>query len=73
MEGIRKSDNRIIFIVPEHSDAFDETFSLSSLVYYSGKTLKNVLRFCENKIAYIVPGQVSEIDYKLAVRLNLPI
>jgi len=51
MEGIRKSDNRITFLVPEHAQQFDETLSLSSLLYYSGRTLKKILRLCENRFA----------------------
>jgi len=73
LEDISKDQNKVTFFVPQHADKFPSTFSLSTILYYSDKTVKNIQRLCEGKNAYIVSGYNSTIDQRLAVRLNLPI
>nr|CAG4711615.1 unnamed protein product [Naegleria fowleri] len=71
--GVEEPMKRVKFVTPENSDKFQENLSLSTLVYYSQRTLKHIKTLVMGKVAFIVPGHIGKDDLRLAIKLQLPI
>ena len=71
--GIKNIESRLIFVVPDANKFLPYYFSLSKLLFFSPKTLKQIKKIIKNENAYIVPGIINEIEEKISVYLNIPI
>ena len=70
---IDSGNKRVHFVVPENIDRFPNHFSLTQILLYSPKTLQRIKSMIKGKQSYIVPGNVSQDDVKLSIRLAIPI
>lgn len=52
---LKNFKDRLHFIYPENTKRFPSHFSLSKLLYYSPKSLKQLKSIIQNKNGYIVP------------------
>ncbi len=71
--GIENPRLRIKIIVPENMERFPSHISLTSLLLYSPRSIKRILRFINGRDAYIVPGSLGPEERRLALRLNVPL
>jgi len=60
-------------IVPENLDRFPSHMSLTSVLLYSPRSIKRIVRFINGREAYIVPGSIGAEERRLALRLNIPL
>lgn len=70
---VKPESNRVLFLTPNQVNKFPAHTNLSSLLYYSDDTLNDIREIVRDKVAYIVPGHMNDVDLKLAVNLKLPI
>ncbi|EFC42140.1 hypothetical protein NAEGRDRAFT_69956 [Naegleria gruberi] len=71
--GVEEPMRRLKVITPESNDKYPDSTSLSSLVYYSQRTMRHLRTLVMGKTAYLVPGQLGKDDLRLAIKLQLPI
>ncbi len=71
--GVENPKSRMRIIVPENLDRFPSHMSLTSVLLYSPRSIKRILRFINGREAYIVPGSIGAEERRLALRLNIPL
>ena len=71
--GVENPRLRMKIIVPENMERFPSHMSLTSLLLYSPRSIKRILRFINGRDAYIVPGSLGPEERRLALRLNIPL
>lgn len=64
---VEEPNKRFHLIVPENYVRFHEHLSLSQVMLYSPKALRQIQNLIDGKQAYIVPGKVGENDIKLSI------
>eukprot|EP00945_MAST-04E_sp_MAST-4E-sp1_P006243 g6243.t1 len=71
--GVEDPKTRFKIIVPENLERFPSHMSLTSILLYSPRSIKRILRFVNGRDSYIVPGSLGPEERRLALRLNIPI
>jgi hypothetical protein len=71
--GVQDPETRVLFLVPELAKRLPTHLSLTRLVLMSSKLMKCLASVVKGKVAYIVPGVVSQEELTLAGKLNLPL
>lgn len=65
--GIENAESRFKIIHPEGYDKYSEAITVSQALFLSQRTMKQVKILTLGKEAYIVPGHVSDITFKIAL------
>ena len=71
--GVKNIEDRLHFFVPEAAEFFPVNYNLSKLIYFSPKLIKEIKLLTQNKEAYIIPGEISDLEEKLCCILEKPI
>ena len=59
---IPDSRNRLTFIVPNHGISLNSMYSTSKLLFLASSTINELKEMIKEKVAYIVPNEVSDDD-----------
>lgn len=73
LAGAVNPEKRVQLLVPEHAKRLPPNLSLTKIVLMSSKMMKCLASLVKGKVAYIVPGVVSNDELTLAAKLNLPL
>jgi len=71
--GVEDASDHYRVVHPEEHTSFPPHLSLAELVWYSPTTLRRIRSFVKGRPAYIVPGQMGDVERELAVYLGIPI
>ena len=71
--GVKKIEDRLHFLVPEAVESFPFNYNLSKLIYFSPKLIKEIKLLTKYKEAYIIPGEISDLEERLCYMLDKPI
>ena len=71
--GIKNIEDRLHFLVPEAVDFFPSNYSLAKLIYFSPILISEIKTLVKFKEAYIIPGEISDLEEKLCCLLEKPI
>lgn len=71
--GVKKIEDRLHFMVPEAVDFFPSNYNLSKLIYFSPKLISELKSLLKYREAYIIPGEISNLEERLCYMLEKPI
>ena len=71
--GIKNIEDRLHFFVPEAAEFFPSNYSLVKLIYFSHKLISEIKSLVKYKEAYIIPGEISNLEERLSCLLEKPI
>ena len=71
--GIKNIEDRLHFLVPEASEFFPSNYCLAKLIYFSPKLISEIKSIVKYKEAYIIPGEISNLEERLSCLLEKPI
>ncbi len=72
--GVTNPEKRFKFVYPESFDKYPDHISLTSSLLLSERTIKHIKGLMSGKeVVYIVPGVSSKDEFRLALKLQVPI
>jgi hypothetical protein len=73
IDGDHRSRRRYHIVPTENASRFPDSMSLTQLVMYSPRCLKQISRIVQDRPSYIVPGVVSAYEKQLCTHLGIPL
>ena len=71
--GIKNIEDRLHILIPEAAEYFPTNYNLSKLIYFSPKMIQEIKSITKIKEAYIIPGEISDIEERLSYIFEKPI
>ena len=71
--GIKKIEDRLHILVPEAAEFCPSNYCLTKLIYFSPKLIAEIKSLVNYKEAYIVPGEISNLEERLCCVLEKPV